>query len=113
MALSSSTVFVIVEHDLKPNLTATLRDADGVAVSRAGFDVKLVVKPVGGGTATRITATWADSPTNTRPTLAWTAGNRLAVGVYYGEWETDPDGTAEWTFPTEDPFQIVVRAGLG
>lgn len=113
MAQSSTTVFVIVEHDLLPTITSTLTDANGQTVSRAGYNVTLVVKPVGGGSSTRITASWADSPTNTRPTLAWTAGNRLATGVYYGEWETDPNGTAEWTFPTEDPFTIVVRAGMG
>jgi hypothetical protein len=113
MAQSSSTVFVIVEHDVKPAITATLKDANGNTVSRASFNVTLVVRPVAGGAATRITASWADSPTNTRPTVAWTSANRLSTGVYYGEWETDPNGTAEWTFPTEDPFTIVVRAGMG
>ena len=113
MAQSSTTVFVIVEDDLLPNLTSTLRDADGAAVARTGKNVSLAVKPVSGGSGSLITAAWADSPTNTRPTLAWTSGNKLAVGVYYARWRTDPSGTARWSFPTEDPFTIIVTAKTG
>lgn len=110
MSQSSTTVFVIVEDDLLPNITSTLTDADGQVVPRAGKNVSLVVKPVGGGAETVITAAWADSPTNTRPTLAWTSGNKLALGVYYARWRTDPTGSARWSFPTEDFFTIVVTA---
>lgn len=110
MAQSSTTVFVIVEDDYLPNITSTLTDADGEVVARAGKTVSLVTKPVAGGSETVKTATWADSPTNTRPTLAWNSGNKLAVGVYYGRWRTDPAGSAQWSFPTEDRFTIVVTA---
>jgi len=110
MAQSSTTVFVIVEDDYLPNITSTLTDSDGQVVPRAGKTVSLAVKPVGGGAETVITASWADSPTNTRPTLAWTSGNKLALGVYYGRWRTDPSGSARWSFPTEDFFTIVVTA---
>lgn len=113
MSQSSSTVFVIVENDLKPTLTATLTDADGSARPRASKTVSLAVSPVGVGASALITAAWADSPTNTRPTLAWTAGNKLAVGVYYARWRTDPAGSDQWSFPTEDPFTIVVTAKTG
>lgn len=110
MSQSSTTVFVIVEDDLLPNITSTLTDADGQVVARAGKTVALVTKPVAGGTETVTTATWADDPTNTRPTLAWTTGNKLPLGVYYGRWRTDPSGSARWSFPTEDKFTIVVTA---
>jgi hypothetical protein len=110
MAQSSSTVFVIVEDDLKPAITSTLRDANGTAVPRTGKTVHLRVKPVGGGSSTLIAAAWADDPTNTRPTLTWTTGNKLALGVYYGRWLTDSTGSEQWSFPTEDPFTIVVTA---
>jgi hypothetical protein len=113
MAQSSSTVFVIVEDDLLPNLSGTLLDANLAVVPRAGKNVSLAVKPIVGGTGTLITAAWADSPTNTRPTLAWTTGNKLALGVYYARWRTDPAGSAQWSFPTEDPFTIVVTAKTG
>lgn len=108
MAQSSSTVFVIVENDLLPSITSTLTSASGASVPRAGKNVSLAVKPVSGGAETVITAAWLDSPANTRPTLDWTSGNKLAVGVYYARWRTDPAGSAQWSFPTEDFFTIVV-----
>ena len=113
MPQSSDTVFVIVEDDLKPAMTGTLKDANGSLVPRAGKTVKVAVRPVAGGSGSDITASWADSPTNTRPTLAWTSGNKLAVGAYYGRWRTDPAGSEQWSFPTEDPFTIVVTAKTG
>lgn len=108
MAQSSTTVFVIVENDYLPNITSTLKDVNDNVVARSGKNVSLAVKPVSGGAETVITATWADSPSNTRPTLAWTSGNKLSVGAYYGRWRTDPAGSAQWSFPTEDFFTIVV-----
>ena len=113
MAQSSETVFVIVENDLKPAMTSTLTDANGATVARAEKNVSVAVTPVAGGSGSLITAAWADSPTNTRPTLAWTSGNKLAVGAYYARWRTDPTGTEQWSFPTEDPFTIVVTAKTG
>ena len=114
MALSSDTVMVMVEGDLLPDLTLTLKDANGNTVSRAGFTAVIVCRPIGGGTATRLTGAWLDSPTNTRVTHAWTTATRLAVGVWYVEVETDPNGASDqWTFPTETPCQLVVRAGMG
>ena len=113
MAQSSDTVFVIVEDDLKPDLIGTLKDANGANVYRPGKSVKVAVRPVAGGAGSDITADWADSPSNTRPKLAWTSGNKLAVGAYYGRFRTDPSGTEQWSFPTEDPFTIVVTAKTG
>ena len=113
MAQSSSTVFVIVEGDLKPDMTSTLKDANGGNVFRPGKTVKVAVRPVAGGAGSDITADWADSPTNNRPTLVWTSGNKLSVGAYYGRWRTDPSGSEQWSFPTEDPFTIVVTAKTG
>ena len=110
MAQSSSTVFVIVEGDYLPSLTSTLTDSDGQVVPRTGLTVSLAVKPVGGGAETLITAAWADAPTNTRPTVAWTSVNKLPLGVYTARWRTDPSGSSTWSFPTETPFSIVVTA---
>lgn len=110
MAQSSATVFVIVEGDFLPAITSTLTDANNVAVPRAGKTVHLASKPVGGGAVTYAAATWKDTPTNTRPTLAWTSSNDLPLGVYYGRWVTDKDGATRWSFPTEDWFTIVVTA---
>ncbi len=114
MAQSSDTVFVIVEGDLKPDLSCTgLLDASSNRVARVGKNVSLAVSPVVGGAGTLITAAWADSPNNTQPSLTWTAGNKLALGVYYGRWRTDPAGSEQWSFPTENPFTIVVTAKTG
>lgn len=110
MAQSSTTVFVIVEDDLKPACTGTLVDANGATVGRPGKTVSLAVKNVTGGAEIVRSAAWADDPANTRPTLAWTSGNKLAVGVYRARWRTDPGGSEQWSFPTEDPFTVVVTA---
>lgn len=111
---SSTTVFVIVENDLLPALTGTLTEDDGTTpVPRAGKNVSLAVTPVAGGSGSLITAAWADGPTNTRPTLAWTSGNKLSVGAYYCRWRTDPAGSAQFSFPTEDPFTVIVTAKTG
>ena len=113
MAQSSDTVFVIVEDDLKPDLIGTLKDANGGNVYRPGKAVKVAVKPVAGGSGSDITAAWEDDPTNNRPKLVWTSGNKLTVGAYYGRFRTDPSGSERWSFPTEDPFTIVVTAKTG
>lgn len=113
MAQSSDTVFVIVEDDLKPDLIGTLKDANGNTMARPGKAVKVAVRPVAGGSGSDITADWDDSPSNTRPKLVWTSGNKLTVGAYYGRFRTDPSGTERWSFPTEDPFTIIVTAKTG
>ena len=113
MAQSSPTVFVIVENDLKPDLVGTLIDANGQVVPRLSKTVQLAIRPVTGGAGSDITADWADSPSNTRPRVVWTSGNKLAVGAYYGRFRTDPSGSEQWSFPTEDPFTIVVTAKTG
>ena len=112
MSLSSTSVFVIVEGDRFPPFRATLRDADGTAVPRAGVDADLIVQPVAGGAVTELPLTWEDAPTNTQVIHEWPS-TLLPVGTYYGEVRTDPDGD-EWTFPTEtaDLFTLIVRARL-
>ena len=105
MAQSSSTVFVIVEGDDLPGITATNRGANGAVVPRPGKSVVLALKSLA-GTGSNITASWADSPTNTRPTLATWDGNHLALGVYTARWRTDPTGTARWSFPTTSQVRI-------
>lgn len=110
MAQSSDTVFVIVEDDMKPTLTSTLTDADGEVVPRAGATVSVAFQNITGGSEIVRTAAWADSPTNTRPTLAWTSANKLPVGAYRFRFRTDPAGTDQWSFPTEQMHTAVVVA---
>ena len=104
-------MFVIVENDLLPSLTATLQDANGNTVARTGKNVSLAVSTLAGA-GSLITASWTDG-TNTKPTLAWTTDNKLALGVYTARWRTDPAGSAQWSFPTEQPFTIIVTAKTG
>ncbi len=106
MAQSSPTVFVIVEDDLKPDLIMTL------PVARPGKAVKIAVKSLA-GVGTDITAAWEDDPTNRRPKLVWTAGTKLAVGVYTFRARTDPTGSERWSFPLEDPHTLIVTAKTG
>ena len=110
MAQSSSTVFVIVEDDMKPALTGTLQDATGSVRPRPSVTVSVAFQNITGGSEIVKTAAWADSPTNTRPTLAWTSGNKLAVGVYRFRFRTDPGGSDQWSFPTEQMHTAVVLA---
>lgn len=110
MSQSSSTVFVIVEGDMKPDLIGTLTDADGQVVPRAGKTVGVALQNITGGSETVRTAAWADDPTNTRPKLAHTSGNVMPVGVYRFRFRTDPAGTAQWSFPTEQMHTYIVVA---
>lgn len=110
MAQSSTTVFVKVEADMKPTLTMTLQDADGQVVPRAGKAVSIAFQNITGGAEIVRTAAWADSPTNTRPTLAWTSGNDLPVSVYRFRARTDPGGGDQWSFPTEQMHTAIVVA---
>lgn len=106
MAQSSDTVFVIVEDDLKPDLIGT------ISVPRPGKTVKLAMKPLTGA-GFDVVATWADDPTNLRPKLVHTSGNKLALGVYTFRFRTDPAGSEQWSFPTENPHTYVVTAKTG
>lgn len=110
MAQSSDTVFVKVEADMKPTLTGTLTDATGAVRPRAGKTVSVAFQNITGGSELVRTAAWADDPTNTRPTLAWTSGNDLPVGVYRFRFRTDPGGTDQWSFPTENMHTAVIIA---
>lgn len=110
MAQSSTTVFVIVEDDMKPSLTGTLQDANGSVRPRPGTTVKVAFQNITGGSEILRDAAWADSPTNTRPTLAWTSGNKLPVGVYRFRFRTDPAGSDQWSFPTEQMHTAICVA---
>lgn len=110
MSQSSPTVFVIVHGDFLPIITGTLQDIDGEVVPRPGKDVILQLSTLEGVLLTPIVCSWADSPTNTRPTHEWEEATILDVDVYYGRFITDPDGPERWSFPTEDKFTVVVRA---
>lgn len=107
---SSDTVHVKVEGDMRPPLTGTLKDAEGTTVPRPGVTVSVAFQNILGGSEIVRTAAWADSPTNTRPTLAWTSGNDLPVGVYRFRFRTDPAGSDQWSFPTEQMHTAVIVA---
>lgn len=110
MAQSSDTVFVIVEDDMKPDLTGTLTDADGEVVPRPGKTVSVALQNITGGAEVVRTMAWADSPTNTRPTLVHTSGNKMPVGAYRFRFRTDPAGSDQWSFPTEQMHTYICVA---
>lgn len=110
MAQSSTTVFVKVAGDMKPTLTGTLQDADGQVVPRAGKTVKIAFQNITGGAEVLRTAAWADDPTNTRPTLAWTSANDLTAGVWRFRFVTDDGGADQWSFPTEQMHTAIIIA---
>ena len=75
---SSTTVFVKVAGDMKPNLTGTLEDADGEVVPRAGETVKVAFQNITGGSELLRTAAWADDPTGPARSWCW---KRRAPGL--------------------------------
>lgn len=107
---SSDTVFVKVEADMLPALTGTLKDVNGTSVPRADKTVSIAFYNILGGAEILRTAAWADSPTCTRPTLAWTGANDLPVGAYRFRFRTDPAGSAQWSFPTEQMHTAIIVA---
>lgn len=102
-----STLFLMTKNDLLPELTATLQDADGVAVDLSGATgIEFHMVPVGSSTPkVNATAAFVDQA-NGRVKYSWTGTDTDTAGEFYGEFEVAWGAFTE-TFPNGE--HIVVR----
>lgn len=110
--------FTIKKGDTLPILTATLTTGPD-AGSQTPVDlttqtaVILVMKPVLGGSASRLTAAVDGTPTNGQVKYTWVALDTGTAGTFNCEWEITFTAGKVQTFPNEAYFQVVVADDLG
>ncbi len=110
--------FTIKKGDTLPVINATLTTGP-TAQSQSPVDlttqtaIALVIKPVTGGAATRLTGAVVGSPVNGNVKYTWQAGDTATAQTYNAEWEITFGAGNIQTFPNDSFFQIVVADDLG
>lgn len=110
--------FTIKKGDTLPIITATLTTGPD-AGTQAAVDlttntfIKLVMKPILGGSATRLNATTVGLPTNGQVKYPWQSADTATAGTFNCEWEVTFGAGQIQTFPNEAYFQVVVADDLG
>lgn len=100
--------FFIVQNDTAPAIEATLKDANGNAVSLSGASVRFHMMPKSGTAKVDAAATITDAA-NGKVKYEWAVGDTDAFGMFDAEWEvTYSNGTIE-TFPSSGFTQIRIR----
>ena len=107
--------FVIKKGDLLPVITATLKDANGAAVSLTGT-AKFIMRRVG-ATAAKVNAAAAidgDQVNNKgKVSYTWAGTDTDTAGVYEAEWEVTFTGGKKQTFPNPEYLVIRITDDLG
>lgn len=108
-----ATTFYMTRGDLLPELTATLQDADGVAVNLANAQaIEFHMTPVGSSTPkVNTTATFVDKPAG-QVKYTWAGADTDTAGRYYGEFEVEWPGPLTETFPNAERILIIVQEQL-
>lgn len=110
--------FTIKKGDTLPEINASLTtgpDADTqVAVDlTTATSTILVIKPVAGGSSTRLTGAIVGSPTLGNVKYVWQAGDTSVAGSYDAEWEITFGAGKIQTFPNDSYFSIIISSDLG
>lgn len=110
--------FTIKKGDTLPEINANLTTGP-TAQSQSPVDlttatiVILVIKPVAGGSATRLTGSVNGTPTAGNVKYVWIAGDTATAGTFNAEWEITFAAGKIQTFPNDSYFQIVISDDLG
>jgi 5-hydroxyisourate hydrolase-like protein (transthyretin family) len=103
--------FYIKQNDTSPSVTATLTDANNVAVNISGATVKMHMEDVEGNLKVNATMTVTDG-VNGVVQYDWVTGDTDTAGTYYVEFQvTYNDGGVE-TFPNSNKEVIIIRPEL-
>lgn len=110
--------FTIKKGDTLPIITATLTTGPDAGTQTpvdltTSTAIILVMKPVLGGSADRLTGSVNGTPTDGGVKYIWTALDTDTAGTYNCEWEITFVAGKIQTFPNEAYFQVVVADDLG
>lgn len=104
--------FYLKAADTKPDLTATLLDAAGVAVNLTGATVEFAMKKNGGSSTKVSAAATLVTPSAGTVKYVWQSADTDTPGDYNAEFEvTFGDGTV-LTFPNSGYFTINIAAEI-
>lgn len=107
------TTVYMKQNDTAPALTATLKDADGVAIDLTGATVVFNMRQrsdssvkVNRGAVTLVVAA------SGQVKYPWQAGDTDTVGVFDGEFEITHADTTVQTVPSKDYIKVVIKDDL-
>lgn len=103
--------FSIRQNDRLPDLTATLKDADGAAVDLTGATVRFHMRRSGETTPKVAAAAELVVAASGTVKYQWATGDTDTVGRYEGEFEATWSGKKE-TFPNDRYLSIAVSGEI-
>lgn len=110
--------FTIKKGDTLPDITANLTTGPNAGSQSpvnltTSTAIILVIKPVAGGSATRLTGSAVAPLTNGNVKYVWQTGDTAIAGTYNAEWEVAFGAGRIQTFPNDSYFQVIIGDDLG
>lgn len=100
------------QHDLEPAPRATLKNANATSINLTGATgVTSVIRPIGGGTTVRRTASIVDAAQGI-VSFIWQTTDTAVVGSFYQEWEITWPTARPQTVPNSSYNLIVIEDDL-
>lgn len=104
--------FTIKQGDTKPEIRATLKDANGTAINLTGATVRFHLSAKVSGTVKVDSPATVISASEGIVQYAWSTGDTDTAGVYNAEWEiTFSDGSVQ-TVPNDGYDEVLIKAQL-
>jgi hypothetical protein len=101
-------MFYIKQNDTGPSIQATLKDADGVAVSLAGATVSFKMRKQGSATPKVNAAATIVNSTAGIVKYNWIAADTNTVGTYQAEFQVTYSDLSVETFPNATYLKVKV-----
>jgi 5-hydroxyisourate hydrolase-like protein (transthyretin family) len=101
--------FYIKQNDTRPEIAATLINADGTKVDLSGATVKFLMRKVNATAATVDASATVTDATNGKVKYTWIAADTTTIGEYEGEFQvTYGGGGGIQTFPNNRYIEIEI-----
>ena len=105
---------VLKKDDLRPNVTATLKDAnDAVVDLTSASSLKFIMTLAGASTPTFSSTAPIITPSTGSVGYTWSSGNTSTAGVYNAEFEVCWSIGVYQTVPAEDYLEVEIIEDLG
>ena len=101
-------MFYIKQNDTAPSIQATLKDADGIAVSLAGATVSFKMRKQGSATAKVNAAATIVNSAEGIVKYNWIAADTNTVGTYQAEFQVTYANATVETFPNATYLKVKV-----